>query len=176
MTDQNSEAVDESIFSTAPYRLSWEAVIAAPVAEVFNAVAAHPESWHRWYPMVGKDCRYTTPPPHGVGSQRYITSFGSPTLRPPIAYPSNPMDTVSSADFARSSSNTPPCTIPNCARRENGTFWERGSGLPFRSRKRSRQRRAQRAVNWRDRSMRSGADDDGGHSSRTIAMSEPRLS
>ena len=76
MTDQNAEAVDETIFSTAPYRLTWEAVIAAPVAEVFNAVAAHPESWHRWYPMVGKNCRYTTPPPHGVGSQRYITAFG----------------------------------------------------------------------------------------------------
>ncbi len=76
MTDQDAEAVDPSIFTTHPHRLVFEAVIAAPVEKVFDAVAAHPETWHRWFPFVGKKCRYTTPPPHGVGSERYITSFG----------------------------------------------------------------------------------------------------
>ncbi len=76
MTDQNADPVDPTIFTTTPHRLVFEAVIAAPVDHVFNAVAAHPETWHRWFPMIGKNCRYTTPPPHGVGSERYITSFG----------------------------------------------------------------------------------------------------
>jgi|GEM_PF-2507386 hypothetical protein len=76
MTDQNAEAVDPAVFTTNPHRLVFQAVLDAPVENVFDAVAAHPETWHRWFPLVGKDCQYTTPAPHGVGSERYITAMG----------------------------------------------------------------------------------------------------
>ena len=45
----------------------------------------------------------------------YMTSVGSPTLNPPMAYASKPIATVPAALSSRSSGNTPPWTIPNCA-------------------------------------------------------------
>jgi hypothetical protein len=44
-----------------------------------------------------------------------MTSAGSPTLSPPMAYASNPIATVSAALSRRRSGKTPPCTMPNCA-------------------------------------------------------------
>src|SRR5271157_4512976 len=38
---------------------------------------------------------------------------GSPTLRPPIAYPGKSTSTVRCADSRRKSGNIPPCTMPN---------------------------------------------------------------
>src|SRR5260370_900091 len=45
----------------------------------------------------------------------YMTSDGSPTPSPPIAYASKPISTVCRALSSRRSGNTLPCTIPNCA-------------------------------------------------------------
>ena len=71
--------------------------------------------------------RAACPPPSDSGDDRpaaarpsrsvmsYITSTGSPTLSPPIAYASNPIARVPSALRSRRSGYTLPCTIPNCA-------------------------------------------------------------
>src|SRR5207244_1982529 len=44
-----------------------------------------------------------------------VTVRGSPTLRPPMAYPGKAISTVRSADSLRSLASIPPCTIPKRA-------------------------------------------------------------
>ena len=44
-----------------------------------------------------------------------MSSFGSPTERPPMAMPSKPISSSPASDSSRRSSYMPPCTMPNSA-------------------------------------------------------------
>src|SRR5262245_27687409 len=52
----------------APVVHAAEAVIAAPRAAVFRAIA-EPRGWKHWFPGV-REASYTSPPPYGVGTIR----------------------------------------------------------------------------------------------------------
>ena len=80
-----------------------------------------------------------------------MTSGGSPTLSPPIAYASNPISTVAWTLSVRRSEKVAPCTIPNCAC--PGLVTCTAPGSPRNCSNRVRARRAQRT----DRSIASRA-------------------
>jgi len=90
-----------------------------------------------------------------------MTSFGSPTDKPPIAYPGKSSDTRSRALCLRRSSNSPPWMMPN-------NPWSALRSCA------SRQRSAQREVRSTLDFMYSCVAGKGGHSSNAIMMSEPR--
>ncbi len=76
MANLEKEPVDLDFLETARHRQTFEVIIDAPIAEVFSAFAARPETWHRWFPLAGETCRWITPPPHGVGSERVFSAGG----------------------------------------------------------------------------------------------------
>lgn len=54
----------------AAWSFSATADVGATPEEVFAALA-DAESWHEWFPLMG-GARWTTPAPHGVGSERTV--------------------------------------------------------------------------------------------------------
>ncbi len=58
----------------APVRIEASIDLAAPPAAVWPAIA-EAEQWPAWFGGM-KVCRYTTPPPHGVGAGRHVEVKG----------------------------------------------------------------------------------------------------
>ena len=85
---------------------------------------------------------------------------GSPTLTPPMAYPSNPIETSSRAQRSRKSAYSPPCTMPK-------------SSCPS-ARGCSAQEAAHVRVLDTAAQAYSRSQGCGAHSSNTMAMSDPK--
>lgn len=62
--------VELDFLEKAPVRFVFDATIPAPQEAVFGAISADPSTW-TWWPG-HDDGSYETPPPHGVGSRRYM--------------------------------------------------------------------------------------------------------
>jgi hypothetical protein len=71
------KAVGTDFLDSAPVRVQRSAVINAPLHDVFMTVAADPSSWGEWCPGFSTASRWTSTPPHGVGSERTMHAFGS---------------------------------------------------------------------------------------------------
>jgi len=68
----------------APSVHTVEAVVAAPPARVFAALA-EPGGWPVWFPNV-REARYTTPPPYGIGTIREANVGGTRWVEEMIAW------------------------------------------------------------------------------------------
>ncbi|MBM4244608.1 MAG: SRPBCC family protein [Deltaproteobacteria bacterium] len=66
---------DLGFVARAPVRHVFAAVVRAPRAAVFAALA-DPPGWPAWFPGV-RSARYASPPPHGVGSIREADVSGT---------------------------------------------------------------------------------------------------
>jgi hypothetical protein len=71
------EPVDLSFLDAAPHRAVVSARVAGPRARVFAAVATDPAGWGDWFPGFSHAGSWRTPAPHGVGSVRTVTAFGT---------------------------------------------------------------------------------------------------
>ncbi|MET0319067.1 MAG: SRPBCC family protein [Rhodococcus fascians] len=71
------KSVGPDFLDSASVRVRRHGVIAAPLHDVYTTVAANPSSWGRWCPGFSTESRWTSPPPHGVGSERTMRAFGS---------------------------------------------------------------------------------------------------
>ena len=69
--------IDATFLTEAPVRVTVSAVVDAPVADVFKAVATDPTGWADWCPGFSAASRWTSAPPYGVGSQRSMRAFGT---------------------------------------------------------------------------------------------------
>lgn len=75
---------DMTFVERAPVRHVFAKVIAAPRAAVFAAIA-DPPGWPAWFPGV-RSARYSSPPPHGVGSIREADVSGTRWVEEMIAW------------------------------------------------------------------------------------------
>lgn len=75
---------DMSFVERAPVRHVFTKVVAAPRAAVFAAIA-DPPGWPAWFPGV-RSARYSSPPPHGVGSIREADVSGTRWVEEMIAW------------------------------------------------------------------------------------------
>lgn len=75
---------DLTFLERAPVRHVFSAVVAAPRAAVFAAIA-DPEGWHAWFPGVRR-ARYASPPPYGVGTIREANVSGTRWVEEMIAW------------------------------------------------------------------------------------------
>ena len=71
------KTVGPEFLDSAPVRVRRTTVIHAPLHDVFMTVAGDPSSWGQWCPGFSRESRWTSPPPHGVGSERTMHAFGS---------------------------------------------------------------------------------------------------
>jgi len=75
---------DMTFLERAPVRHVFRAVVAAPRASVFAALA-DPTCWHAWFPGV-RSARYSSAPPYGVGTIREADVSGSRWVEEMIAW------------------------------------------------------------------------------------------
>jgi deazaflavin-dependent oxidoreductase (nitroreductase family) len=75
---------DMTFLERAPVRHVFRAVVAAPRASVFAAIA-DPTCWHAWFPGV-RSARYASPEPYGVGTIREADVSGSRWVEEMIAW------------------------------------------------------------------------------------------
>jgi len=75
---------DLGFIARAPTVHVAEAALAAPPAAVFAALA-EPRGWPRWFPNV-RAARYTSPPPHGIGTIREADVGGTDWVEEMIAW------------------------------------------------------------------------------------------
>jgi hypothetical protein len=68
--------VDLDFFEKAPYRYVSSEVIHRPAQAIFEAIAEDPAGWGAWFPGFSGQGRYLSPPPHGVGSRREVSTAG----------------------------------------------------------------------------------------------------
>jgi hypothetical protein len=67
--------VDIDFFEKAPFRFVSTEVVHRPADVLFEAIAANPGAWSRWFPGFSAG-RYLSSPPHGPGSRREVTMAG----------------------------------------------------------------------------------------------------
>ncbi|MBY0278570.1 nitroreductase/quinone reductase family protein [Candidatus Binatia bacterium] len=75
---------DLGFVARAPVRHVFTALVRAPRAAVFAAIA-DPPGWPAWFPGV-RSARYASPPPHGVGSIREADVSGTRWVEEMIAW------------------------------------------------------------------------------------------
>ncbi|MCW2524406.1 MAG: polyketide cyclase [Frankiales bacterium] len=83
---KNLRAVGLDFLDTAPSRTVAQLRIGHPVAEVFAALADHPEDWGSWYPGFGQGGHYVPPTPPGLGATRAMKVGGLLTTETIIAW------------------------------------------------------------------------------------------
>jgi hypothetical protein len=81
--------VQPGFFTEAPVRATAGALVDAPVGEVFKLVAADPSAWARWCLGFSAASRWTSPPPHGLGSNRTMHAFAATFDETIIAWEEN---------------------------------------------------------------------------------------
>jgi len=75
---------DLSFLERAPVWRVFSAVVAAPRGDVFAAIA-DPGGWHAWFPGV-RSARYSSAPPHGLGTIREADVSGTRWVEEMIAW------------------------------------------------------------------------------------------
>jgi hypothetical protein len=79
-------AVDLDFLESAPSRVTAQVRLEHPIEAVFAAIASQPAEWGSWYPGFGKDGKYVTPGPPGVGSVREMKVGGLPVTETILAW------------------------------------------------------------------------------------------
>ena len=70
------ETVGMDFFTSADYRCTCSATLAAPPQAIFEALTGDPAGWAAWNPGFSKKGHWTTPAPHGTGSVREVSMSG----------------------------------------------------------------------------------------------------